>query len=90
MEKILSLSTAKAKLNQLVDDVMTKEDEFMITKNGEVAAILIHPALFESWRETKEIKANNELVKEIKAGIKRLKQGGKRYTFEEVFGEALA
>lgn len=89
MEKTLSLSEAKMKLNRLVDDVVIKDDEFVITKNGSPVAVLVPNSLYEGWKETKVIQGNPELMGEIKKGLKRLKKRGKRYTFEEVFGEPI-
>lgn len=89
MKKILSLSEAKMKLNTLVDKVAKKNDEYIITKNGKPAAVLMNFDEHESWTETEEIKADKEFYEEIKRGIAKLKKGGKRYTFEDVFGEKL-
>ena len=90
MEKTLSLSEAKMKLNRLVDQVLSQEDEFVITKNGSPAAVLVPASLYEGWKETHEIQADPEFMKEIRKGIEKLKKKGKRYRFEDVFGEPLA
>lgn len=89
MEKTLSLSEAKAKLNSIVEDVETKSDEFILTKNGKPVAVIIPSDMYEGWKETQWIKSHPKFYKEIKRGIARLKKKGKRYTFEEVFGEPL-
>ena len=89
MKKTLSLSEAKMKLNRLIDDVMTRDDEFVITKNGSPVAALVPSAVYEGWAETEEITADPEFLKEIKRGIARLKKKGRRYTFEQVFREPL-
>ena len=86
MEKTISLSEAKMKLNRLVEDVRTQEGEFVITKNGSPVAVLVPAALYEGWKETGEIQADPEFMEEIKKGIARLR---KRYTFEDVFGEPI-
>lgn len=89
MERTISLSQAKTKLNSLVKSVGSRDDEFMITKNGKPVAALVPVSLYEGWRETEEIKADREFVNEIKKGVNRLKRKGKRYTFEDVFGEKI-
>ena len=89
MEKSLSLSEAKAKLNRLVEEIMSQEDEFLITRNGTPVAALVSASLYEGWKETKVIQADREFMKEIKKGIERLKKRKKRYTFEDVFGEPI-
>lgn len=89
MEKTISLSEAKMKLNRLVEDVIGKDGEFIITKNGSPVAVLVPADVYEGWKETREIQSDPEFLKEIKKGVERLKSGGKRYSFEDVFGETL-
>ena len=89
MEKTISLSEAKMKLNRIVDSVDAKDDEFIITKNGSPIAALVPASLYEGWKATKEIQADPIFLRDIKRGIARLKRKGKRYTFEEVFGEKI-
>jgi prevent-host-death family protein len=86
--RVLSLSEAKARLSRLVADLETNEEELVITRNGKPAAVLISADEFESWRETREIMRNRALMKEIRRGLSQLEKG-RRFTFEEVFGEPL-
>lgn len=88
MTRVLSLSEAKAKLSQLVADIEKSEEELLITRNGRPAAVLMSADEFASWQETKEIRRNPALMREIKRGLSQLKKG-QRFTFEEVFGEPL-
>ena len=84
----LSLSEAKMKLSSLVDKVKTMDEEIMITKNGRPAAVLVSPDEFDGWKETTLIHSDPEFIKEIKKGIKALKQKkANLYTLEELFGE---
>ncbi len=89
MEKTFSLSEAKMRLNSLVEAVDNRDEEFVITKNGSPVAALVPAHVYEGWRETKEIQANPEFLKQIKKGIDRLRKKGRRLTLEEVFGESL-
>jgi prevent-host-death family protein len=82
--KTLSLSEAKMKLSELVDKVQRMDEEVVITRNGRPAAVLISPDEFESMRETLEIKADRELMKEIQAGLGALKGKRRLYTLEEL------
>jgi prevent-host-death family protein len=82
--KILSLSEAKMKLSELVENVYSTDEEVIITKNGRPAAVLVSPEEFESWKETLDIKANAELMDEIKKGLAALKKKAKLYTLEEL------
>lgn len=88
MTQTLPLSVAKIKFSQLVDDVVRRDDEIIITRNGRPAAVLINVEEYESWRETQEIKANPELMREIQEGLKAIQKGqAKRYhSLEELFG----
>jgi prevent-host-death family protein len=88
MARVLSLSEAKANLSRLVADLEKEEDELVITRNGRAAAVLISADEYESWRETREIRRNRALMAEIKQGLRQLAKG-RRFTFEEVFGEPL-
>jgi len=39
--KIVPLSEVKAKLSQLVDEVATRDEQIVITRNGRAAAVLL-------------------------------------------------
>ena len=84
----LSLSEAKMKLSWLVDKVNTTDEEIVITKNGRPAAVLVSPNEFEGWNETLLIRSDPDFLREIKKGIRTLKQNkAKLYTLEELFEE---
>jgi len=84
--KTLSLSEAKMKLSSLVDVVYTTDEEVVITKNGSPAAVLVSPDEFEGWKETIAIRADADLMAEIKKGLTAFKKGKvKLYTLEELF-----
>jgi prevent-host-death family protein len=82
--KILSLSEAKIKLSQLVEQVNTMDEEIVITKNGRPSAVLISPDEYEGWKETIKIKSDPDLMKEIKQGLLALKKKSKIYTLDEL------
>ena len=88
MTRVLPLSEAKARLSQLVADVEKSEEELVITRNGRPVAVLISADEFASWQETREIRRNRTLMREIRRGLSQLEKG-QRFTFEEVFGESL-
>lgn len=84
----LSLSEAKMKLSRLIDKVNTTDEEIVITKNGRPAAVLVSPDEFDGWNETLSIRSDPGFLKEIKKGIRTLKQNkAKLYTLEELFKE---
>ncbi|MGA8019758.1 MAG: type II toxin-antitoxin system Phd/YefM family antitoxin [Desulfobacterales bacterium] len=82
--KTLSLSEAKMKLSEIVDSVHSTDEEIVITRNGRPAAVLISPDEFESWKETLAIKADQDLMEEIRTGLKTLKKRSRLYTLEEL------
>ena len=85
--KTLPLAEAKAKLSRLVDRVEKTDEEILITRNGRPVAILVSPDEYDSWKETRAIKSNPELMREIRRGLRELKRGGKTYTYEQLFPE---
>ena len=82
--KTLPLAEAKAQLSRLVERVAETDEEILITRNGRPAAILISPDEYESWKETRAIQSDRELMEEIRRGLRDLKKGGRIYTLEEL------
>jgi hypothetical protein len=56
------------------------------TRKSRPAAVLISADEYEGWRETREVIRNRALMKEIRQGLRQLEKG-RRFPFEEVFGE---
>lgn len=84
--KTLSLSEAKARLSGLVEDVESRDEEIVITRNGRPAAVLVSPEEYDSWKETRAIRADKDMMQEIRAGLAALKKRKARlYTLEELF-----
>jgi antitoxin YefM len=86
--KTVPLSEAKAKLSSLLDSVEGHDEEVVITRNGRAAAVLVSPADFEGWKETATVRADDDLVADIRRGLKALKQcKAKLYTLDELFAD---
>lgn len=86
--KTVPLSEAKARLSSLLDAVEGHDEEIVITRNGRAAAVLVNPEDFESWKETVAVRADADLVTEVRRGISALKHGkAKLYTLEELFAD---
>jgi len=84
--KALSVSEAKMKLSGLIDTVNATDEEIVITKNGRPAAVLVSPEEFESLKETITIRSDLALMREIKKGLRVLRnKKAKLYTLEELF-----
>ena len=76
--KTLSHSEAKAKLGGLVGEVERRGEEVLITRNGRPAAVLISRDKYEGRKETLAIRADRELMREIRTGLAALKAGKTR------------
>ena len=85
--KILSLSEVKMKLSQLIEEVSSLDEEITITCNGKPVAIIVSPDEFDRWKETLAIRADAELMAEIRRGLEDIKKKRKLYTLEELFAE---
>ena len=84
--KALSVSEAKMNRSGLIDTVNATEEEIVITKNGQPAAVLVSAEEFESLKETVAVRSDSALMKEIKKGLKALKmRRAKLYTLDELF-----
>ena len=83
--KVLPLSEVKMKLSQLVEEVLSLDEEITIMRNGEPVAIIVSPDAFDNWKETLAIRADAELVAEIRRGLEDIKKKRKLYTLEELF-----
>ena len=66
--KVLPLSEVKMKLSQLVEEVSSLDEEITITRNGKPVAIIVSPDAFDSWKETLSVRADAELMVEIRRG----------------------
>jgi antitoxin YefM len=81
----ISVSEAKMKLSALIESAFNTGEEIIITKNGKPVAVLVNPDEFESWRETRKIQSDSELMAEIKKGLMGLKKNKTSlYTLEEL------
>ena len=83
--KVLPLSEVKMKLSQLVAEVSSLDEEITITRNGKPVAIIVSPDEFDSWKETLAIRADAELMAEIRRGLEDIRKKRKLYTLEELF-----
>lgn len=77
--KTLSLSDAKAKLSSLVEEVERRDKKVVITRNGRPAAVLVSCREYKSLKETRAIRADRDLVREIRAGLAALKSREVRF-----------
>lgn len=85
--KTLSLTEVKAGLSGLVEEVERRDEEVVITRNGRPAAVLVSPEEYDSWKETRALRADRDLMREIRLGLLALrKRKARLYTLEELLG----
>lgn len=87
MTKILTASEVKAKFYKLIEGVAVG-DEIIVTKNGKPTVALLSAQDLSSLKETLDVLSDPELMRQVRASEKEIRKG-KRYSFEEVFGEPL-
>ena len=83
--KLMPVSEVKAKLSRLVSEIETRDEEIIITRNGRAAAVLLSADQFEGWRETVEILADKELMKETRRGLRAPKRTLTRRQVDTLF-----
>ena len=80
MTRTLPLSEVKIKFSELIEGVTSKDDEVMVTRNGKPVAVILSADVYDSWKETQEIKSDPFLMEEIKVGLRSLQKGlAKKY-----------
>jgi prevent-host-death family protein len=82
--KTVPLAEVKANLSQLIDQVVKRDEQVLITRNGRPAAVLVSADEYDSLCETVAIRSDRELMAEIRRGLRGLKRGSKIYTLEEL------
>ena len=88
MTRILTASAVKAHFYKLIEGVKLG-DEIVVTKNGKPTVAMMSAQELGSLRETLDVLSDPELMRQIRAGERQANRGGRRYSFEEVFGEPL-
>jgi antitoxin YefM len=87
MAKVLPISEAKMKLAELVAGLKTGDEEVLITRNGQPAAILIAPEAYEALKETLSILSNPEATAQIRSAQAYFEAGRRGLSLDEVFPE---
>ena len=90
MSRTLPISEVKARLPELVSDVLERDDEVVVTRNGRPAAVLINYMEYERIKETLDVLSDPDLLRQIERSRAFYATGRKGLSFEDVFGEPLA
>jgi antitoxin YefM len=84
----ISVTDARARLPELVDDVSGRLSEYVITKHGRAHAVLMSSEEHDALLETLEILSDSATMERIRQGLGEIGRG-ETASFEDVFGESL-
>jgi prevent-host-death family protein len=87
--RILPISEVKTRLPELVTGVERREEEIIVTRKGKPVAVVVNYAEYERLKETLDVLADPELMRQIAQSKAFFSQGGRGLSFEEVFGEPI-
>ena len=68
MSRVLPLSEVKAKLSEVLDDVVATHERVTVTRNGRPVAVLLSTDDLESIEETLAILSDPDAMREIEQG----------------------
>ncbi len=85
--KIVPVTKLKPKLLKVISRVCEMGEEYIVTKKGQPAAVIMSFDEWESWKETFEIMSDKRAMKQIRKSMAYFRRGGKGKTIEEVFGK---
>lgn len=75
MSKTLPLSEAKAKLSEVVEEIVTTHERVIVTRNGRPVVVLVSPEDLEAIEETITILSDHAAVQEIERGRAAIEAG---------------
>ena len=81
----LPLSEAKTHLARLLAQVESLGEQFVITRSGRPAGVLISVEEYEGLLETLEILADGKLMKKVQSGLEDI-EAGRIVGHDEVWG----
>ena len=89
MTKTLSIATVTAHLPELVDGVESRDEEVVITRNGEPAAVIVSCSEIRRLRETIDALSDPQMMQQIRESRAHYASGRAGESFEDVFGEPM-
>jgi prevent-host-death family protein len=75
MSRVLPLSEVKAKLSEVVDDVVSTHERVTVTRNGRPVAVLVSTDDLEAMEETLAILSDPGAVRAIEDGRAAIEAG---------------
>ena len=86
--KIVSVTQLKPQMLKVISMAQKAGQEFVVTKNGKPAAVIMSYEEWESWKETVEILSDPRARARIQKNLAYFKRGGKGKSLDDVFGKA--
>lgn len=86
--KILSVTQLKPQILKVISMAQKAGQEYVVTRNGQPAAVIMSYDEWESWKETVEILSDAKAIARIRKNRAYFKRGGKGKTLEDIFGKA--
>lgn len=86
--KILSVTQLKPQILKVISLAQRAGQEYIVTKNGHPAAVIMSYGEWESWKETLEILSDPKAMNRIRKNLAYFNRGGRGKTLEDVFGKA--
>ncbi|CAN5810493.1 type II toxin-antitoxin system Phd/YefM family antitoxin [soil metagenome] len=75
MVKIIPFTEARARLTEVLDEVETRHEHVVITRNGRPAAVVISTEEWEALEETLEILQDDETLAALRESEQDVKAG---------------
>ncbi|MDR9451169.1 MAG: type II toxin-antitoxin system Phd/YefM family antitoxin [Acidimicrobiia bacterium] len=75
MSKVLPLSEVKAKLSEVVDEIVTTHERVTVTRNGRPVAVLVSTDDLDAIEETVAILSDPAAVRDIEQGRAAIEAG---------------
>ena len=75
MSRTLPLSEVKAKLSEVVDEIVTTQERVTVTRNGRPVAVMLSTHDLEAIEETLEILSDPAAIREIERGRAAIASG---------------
>jgi len=75
MDRTLPLANVKAHLSEIVDQVESRHDRVVLTRNGRPAAVILSPDDLEALEETLDLLSRPGAMEEIQRAREELEAG---------------
>ena len=86
--KIVPVTELKPKILKVISMAQKAGQEYVVTKNGRPAAVIMSYDEWESWKETIEILSDRKAMQRIRKNLSYFNRGGRGKAFEDIFNKA--